>query len=57
MEKLKSRKLWLAVVAAVLVVLNEGLGWGIDSEAVLGFAGIIIAYLLGQGYVDGQAAR
>lgn len=51
-EKLKSRKFWVTVVSAILIVLNEGLGLDIDSEAVLGFAGIIMSYILGQSYVD-----
>ena len=57
MDKLKSRKLWLAVVGGLLVVLNEGLGLGIDSEAVLALAGIIIAYVLGQSGVDAVKAK
>ncbi len=58
MEKLRSRKLWMAVAGAVLVILNEGLGLGINSEAILAFAGIVIAYILGQGAVDtARAAR
>jgi len=55
-DKLKSRKFWVTVVSAVLVVLNEGLGMNIDSEAVLGFSGIIISYLLGQSYIDSKEA-
>lgn len=54
-EKLKSRKFWVTVVSAILIVLNEGLGLDIDSETVLGFAGIIISYLLGQSYVDSKS--
>ena len=50
--KLKSRKLWMAIVSALLVVLNEGLGLGIDSETVLAFAGIVASYILGQSAVD-----
>ena len=58
MDKLKSRKLWMAVVGAVLLVLNEGLDLGINPEAILAVAGIIIAYVLGQGAVDtARAAR
>ena len=57
MDRLKSRKLWMAVAGAALVVLNEGLGLNIPEDAVLALAGIIIAYILGQGVVDAQRAK
>lgn len=53
-SKLASRKLWMAVVSAVLVVANEGLDLGIDTNTVLAFAGIIMSYIFGQAYVDGK---
>tara|TARA_R100000808_G_scaffold8880_1_gene24784 strand:+ start:774 stop:947 length:174 start_codon:yes stop_codon:yes gene_type:complete len=53
-SKLKSRKLWMSVISGVLVVLNEGLGIGIDSNTVLGFSGIIMSYILGQSFVDAK---
>lgn len=34
-DKLKSRKLWLALLSAVFPVLNEQLEWGMDSEVVV----------------------
>lgn len=52
--KLKSRKLWMSVISGVLVILNEGLGIGVDSNTVLGFSGIIMSYILGQSFVDGS---
>ena len=54
MSKLKSRKFWMTVISALLVVLNEGLGLGIDSETVLAFAGIVMSYILGQSHVDAK---
>lgn len=53
-DKLKSRKFWVTVVSSILIVLNEGLGMSIDSEAVLSFSGIVISYLLGQSYIDSK---
>lgn len=53
-EKLKSRKFIIAVISAILLILNEGLNIKIPSETVLSFAGIIISYLLGQSYVDSK---
>jgi uncharacterized membrane protein len=57
MDKLKSRKFWFALIGAVLPLIAEGLtgamGW---DEALTLTIGILISYILGQGYVDGQAA-
>lgn len=54
MERLKSRKLWIALVSAVLLVLKEGLDIQVDSEVVLGFAGIVISAILGFAHVDAK---
>lgn len=54
LEKIKSRKFIISVVSAVLVLLNQGLGYELPTETVLGFAGIVISYVLGQSYVDAQ---
>jgi len=56
MNKFKSRKFWMAVVAAVVAVANEGLGLNIPSEAVMTTAGVVVAYILGEAYVDGKKA-
>jgi uncharacterized membrane protein len=55
MDKLKSRKFWTTVVSAGLVVANEGLGLNLPTDAIMTVAGIVIAYLLGQSFVDGKA--
>ncbi len=49
---MKSRKLWMAIVAAVIVVLNDGLGLGLPTDAIMTVAAIAISYILGQGAVD-----
>lgn len=54
MERLKSRKLWIAVISAVLLVLKEGFDIEVDSEVVISFAGIIITAILGFAHVDGK---
>jgi len=53
METVKSRKFWFALVAAVVPVLNEQLGWNLDTTTVLGIVGSIIAWILGEAYMDG----
>jgi uncharacterized membrane protein len=57
MEKLKSRKFWVAIVGALVPVISEAFGLDLDPEAIMSIAGIVIGYVLGQGYVDGQAAN
>jgi len=57
MEKLRSRKFWMAVISALLVILNDGLGLGIDAEAVLAFAGIVLGYIFGEAYADAHRGR
>jgi uncharacterized membrane protein len=56
--KLKSRKLWVALVAAVLPLIAQYLGGEIALlDALQLSAGVAISYILGQGYVDAAAAR
>ncbi len=56
-SKLKSRKFWMVAAGAALTVANDGLGLGLPAETILGVVGMISAYVVGQGYVDGQSAR
>lgn len=56
MEKLKSRKFWVAIIGALLVVLNNELEWGFSQETIYGFVGIIMTYILGQSHVDANNA-
>lgn len=50
--KLTSRKFWMAVVAASLVVFNDGLGLNLPKEEFMTVAGVVIAYILGESYID-----
>lgn len=56
MERLKSRKLWIAIISAILLVLKEGFDIPVDSEVILGFAGIVISAILGFAHVDAKRA-
>lgn len=51
-SKLKSRKFWLAVTSALLLVANEGLGLDIPEDVVLPFVALIVTYILGEAAVD-----
>ncbi len=57
MNKLKSRKFWMAIVSGLLVVFNKGLGIDLPEEGILGISGIALGYLASQGWVDGQEVK
>lgn len=57
MNKLASRKLWVAVITAVCVTLNQQLGLGLDDTTVVSAVGVAIAYILGQAHVDAKNAQ
>ncbi len=56
-KKLKSRKFWMAVVSAAVAIANDGLGLNLPQEAIMTVAGVAIAYILGEAYVDGQRKK
>jgi uncharacterized membrane protein len=56
LEKLKSRKFWIAVLSGLLVVLNDQMGWGIEPEAIKQFITIMVGYLIAEGAVDAAGA-
>ncbi|MEF3306693.1 hypothetical protein [Paenibacillus sp. GYB003] len=57
MSKFKSRKFWMAIISAILVVLNDGLDLGIDNNTVLAFAGIVMSFVFGEAYVDAKRVK
>lgn len=57
-DKLKSRKLWAALIGTIIVTLGDHLG--ISPEMTQWVATIITGYVIGQGIADagqGLAAR
>jgi len=56
MKKFKSRKFWMAVVTALLVIANEGLDLNLPEEAILAVAAVAVSYIFGEAYVDGKKA-
>ncbi len=54
-KKLNSRKFWMALISAGILLVNQGLGLDIPSDTVLGFAGIVMSYLVAQGLVDSKS--
>lgn len=53
---MRSRKFWLAIVGAILPVLNEQFGIGLEPNEVMAAIGAIVAFIGGEAYVDGQRA-
>ncbi len=50
-EKLKSRKLWAAIITSCLLILNNHLGI-FDEATATKIVGVAVTYLLGQAAVD-----
>lgn len=43
----KTEEFWVAVVTGILVILNQGLGLGIDPEPVLYLVALVFAWIVG----------
>ena len=56
-QKLTSRKFWVAVATALFIVLNEGLGFNIDSELYWKLVALALGYIFGEAAVDIARAR
>ena len=54
MNKLKSRKLWIAVASGLFIILTEGLGVNIAHEVYWSVVGIAAAYIFGESYIDAK---
>jgi hypothetical protein len=52
MNKLKSRKLWVALGTAASIVIAEQYGVDVQPEAIAGIVIVAISYIFGQGIVD-----
>ncbi len=57
LTRLKSRKFLLALANFIFVAVNALSGTPIDREAYYAVTGGIIAFILGESYVDGKAAK
>ena len=57
-DKFKSRKFWLALVGALLPIIAQALTHEVEiAEAITLSVGVLVAYIFGQGYVDGKTAE
>jgi len=53
-QKLSSRKFLVAVFNALFIILNEGLELGVPSDVYAYITAILIAWILGESYVDSK---
>jgi hypothetical protein len=53
-SKLLSRKFILALATGLLVILNDGLGLGLDTETIMYVVGIVATWILGEAAVDAR---
>jgi hypothetical protein len=51
-EKLKSRKLWVAVLSTVLITINDQMGNPVAPNTVVFLTATLGSYILGQSAVD-----
>lgn len=56
MSKWTSRKFLMAILAAVLPIINEQFGLGLDTNVVIAAIGGIVAFILGEAHVDAKRA-
>jgi hypothetical protein len=55
MDKLKSRKFWMAVLGALMPVVGGYVSQSLSLEQALSASSaVLIAYIVGQAYVDGK---
>lgn len=52
--QLKSRKLWLALIAAAVAFGNAMFGWGLTTDQVLTVIAPLLAYIGVEGWGDAQ---
>ena len=52
MEKIRSRKLWITVLAGALVAFGGQFGIDLDSEQLIAIGGMVLAYVGSQAVVD-----
>ena len=54
-ERLGSRKFLMALGTALFIILSEGLGLDIDPAAYKWIVGAVVAWIVGESYIDANA--
>lgn len=57
LQRLKSRKFLVAIATILLIICNEMIGLNIPADSYWAIILPVIAYILGEAYTDGKAAR
>ena len=57
LERMKSRKFLLAVANVLFILLNEVFMQPVDPEAYWAITGGVIAFIVGESYIDGQQKK
>ncbi len=55
-QRLKSRKFLMALASAIFIILNDGLEMGVPVDVYGWIVGVVVAWILGESYIDGKAA-
>lgn len=56
LQRLKSRKFLLSIATVVLIILNEAVGLSIPEDAYWKIITPVVAFILGESYIDGKSA-
>ena len=51
---LLSRKFWIAVITALTMILSNTLGLELDPETIVAIILPVVAYILGESYIDAK---
>jgi hypothetical protein len=54
---LLSRKFWIAVITALTMILADTLGLELDPETVVAIILPVVAYILGESFIDSKAVK
>ncbi|HHY70628.1 MAG TPA: hypothetical protein GX519_03020 [Thermoanaerobacterales bacterium] len=52
---LLSRKFWIAIITALTMILADNFGLEIDPEVIVAIILPVVAYILGESYIDAKA--
>jgi len=52
MDKIKSRKLWVAIASLLFIIITDVAGVDIDPETYWAIVGVASIYITGQSIVD-----
>ncbi len=54
---LLSRKFWIAIITALTMILADNFGLELDPEVIVAIILPVVAYILGESYIDAKAVK